>query len=124
MMLGCRKLHGYVAVLSLLAPSFPAATTTTTSLLLAFRIASLKAWSMLGPPRLMLITFALLLTPKFRAETSLVVVHSPTVLQARSAMSFAFQQTPVVPRPLFPTAPIVPDTCVPCPLRSTGSLVL
>src|SRR5262249_53238042 len=77
---------------------------------------------MLGPPRLMLITFALFLTPKFRAAISLALVHRPTVLQARSAMSFAFQQTPVVPRPLFPTAPIVPETCVPWPLRSRGSL--
>ena len=33
-----------------------------------------------------------------------------------------FQLTPVMPAPLFPSAPIVPATCVPWPLKSSGVL--
>ena len=37
-------------------------------------------------------------------------------------MSETFQFTPVTPSALFPLAPIVPATCVPCPKKSSGAL--
>ena len=42
----------------------------------------------------------------------------PPAPMTRSAISRVVQFTPVTPRPLFPTAPIVPATCVPCPCAS------
>ena len=40
-----------------------------------------------------------------------------------SAMIWAFQLTPAMPRPLLVAAETVPETCVPCPYRSIGSPV-
>ena len=34
---------------------------------------------------------------------------------------FTLQLIPVIPTELFPTAPIIPDTCVPCESKSYAS---
>src|SRR2546422_5971773 len=54
------------------------------------------------------------------ASTSVPV---PSALKAFDAMMLAVQFTPTTPRLLLPTAPIVPETCVPWPLSSGGSHV-
>ena len=41
------------------------------------------------------------------------VVPEPAALRNFSAMILTFQFTPTTPTPLFPVAPIVPETCVP-----------
>ena len=55
------------------------------------------------------------------------VLASPTVPLPFSSNAFndisdTFQHIPTVPIPLFPLAPIVPETWVPCWLSSNGSL--
>jgi len=46
----------------------------------------------------------------------------PDELRNLRGIIFAFQQTPVIPMLLFPTAAIVPAQCVPWPLSSIGLL--
>src|SRR5436309_13690058 len=47
-------------------------------------------------------------------------VPLPLASKTFEAMMLAVQFTPTTPRPLLPTAPIVPETCVPWPLSSAG----
>ncbi len=46
----------------------------------------------------------------------------PAALPARSGMIETLQFTPVTPSALLPRAPIVPATCEPCSLASSGTL--
>src|SRR6266516_4775751 len=54
------------------------------------------------------------------AFTASLVKPDPDALMNFSPMMRVVQLTPVTPTPLFPTAPIVPDVCVPWPLSSAG----
>src|SRR5438093_1329509 len=58
------------------------------------------------------------------ASIASAIVPVPAVLRAFDAMMLVVQFTPTTPRLLLPTAPIVPETCVPWPLSSRGSHVL
>ena len=49
------------------------------------------------------------------------VVPLPLASRNFTPMMLAVQLTPTTPTPLPPSAPIVPDTCVPWPLSSIGS---
>src|SRR5258708_24219161 len=57
------------------------------------------------------------------ASTALEVDPDPVESRNFSGMMRVVQFTPTTPRPLLPTAPIVPDVCVPWPWpgSSTGS---
>ncbi len=46
----------------------------------------------------------------------------PLASRTFKAISLTLQQTPATPLALFPTAPIVPAQCVPCPASSSGIL--
>src|SRR6266568_3274793 len=62
-------------------------------------------------------------TAQSMAETAPLVEPEPLALRNLSAISRVVGLTPITPRPLFPTAPIVPETCVPWRLSSIGSHV-
>ena len=55
---------------------------------------------------------------------ALAVVPPPPALKNLSPMMLAVQLTPTTPTPLLPSAPMVPETCVPWLLSSLGSQVL
>jgi hypothetical protein len=59
-----------------------------------------------------------------RAAIAALVVPLPLAPRNLSPISDTFQATPATPTPLFPTAPIVPATCVPWPWSSNGSASL
>src|SRR5436305_6096335 len=59
------------------------------------------------------------------STASIALIESPSVpvpLASRNfdAMMLAVQFTPTTPRPLPPSAPIVPDTCVPWPAAESS----
>ena len=56
-----------------------------------------------------------------RQSIASAVVPEPEALRNLHAMRRTVQLTPTTPRPLFPTAPIVPATWVPWWLSSMGS---
>ncbi len=117
------NVQGVVGWTSLLLPSLPAATTTTTFKRPAWKIASAIAVSPgpAGPPRLMLITVA-----PFDAANRMPFAMSeleplPSPSSTRTAMICACGATPATPIPLSAIAAAVPATCVPWRLKSSGS---
>src|SRR5216683_1919926 len=58
------------------------------------------------------------------ALIALLVDPIPVESRNFAPIMAAVQLTPTTPRLLLPTAPIVPDTCVPCWLSSNGLQVL
>ena len=84
-----------------------------------------------NPPPPQLLFVATIFSPlsfidftKSRQVTAASVVPPPKAFRNLQGMMRTDQFTPTTPTPLFPVAPIVPDTCVPCPLSSIGSQVL
>src|SRR5215467_2100723 len=89
-------------------------------------MASINACEKSPPPQLLLV--ATILTPSsFIVLTYSKQAMAPSVVPCPLAsknlqdISLTFQLTPTTPTLLFPTAPIVPPTCVPWPLSSIGS---
>ena len=74
------------------------------------------------PPRLALTMFAPLAQAYWNPAETLAFDPLPFPSSTRTGIRLTCQFTPATPIPLFPRAPIVPATCVPCPLKSRGSL--
>src|SRR5713226_2434377 len=120
--------------MSLLLLLFPAAAANSMSLSLARRISSRSACENPPPPQLLESTRTL--APAVSAKAALACTTNSTALIAPSVvpdppafrnlapMILAVQFTPATPMLLFPTAPMVPEQCVPWLLSSSGSQVL
>src|SRR5712691_9655246 len=99
------------------------------SLALALLISSSSAWEKPPPPQLFestrtLTPAILALTAKSMALIASAVVPLPAEFRNFSPMMRVVQFTPTTPTPLFPTAPMVPETCEPWLLSSRGLHVL
>ena len=118
--------HGYELWSSSLssrsAPSFPAAKTKSVFAHAADLIALAMALFGDGPPKLPLTMSAPFAQAYVIAWMMSASVRPPLASAARSGMIETSQLTPVTPIALLPCAPIVPATCVPWPLKSSGVL--
>src|SRR5713226_3732254 len=120
--------------MSLLLLLFPAAAANSMSLSLARRISSRSACENPPPPQLLESTRTL--APAVSAKAALActtnsmaliapsVVPDPPAFRNLAPMILAVQFTPATPMLLFPTAPMVPEQCVPWLLSSSGLQVL
>src|SRR3954451_14205012 len=117
-MLPSVKEAGYCGCDSRLSPSLPAATTSSTPLDFAGRTSSCSAVDFFGEPNEQLMTFAFMCTAYSRPATASEVEPFPRAFMNRTGISFADQQTPETPVPLFDLAPTVPATWVPWPSSS------
>src|SRR5919198_6501725 len=113
---------GYVGVVSLFVPSFPAAATNKELSWSATLIASASACEYEPPAHELFITSAPFCAAYSTALTASAVVPEPCALRNLTGMIRTFQFTPATPTPLLPAAPIVPATCVPWPWSSIGLL--
>ena len=108
---------------------FPAAATNSMSALLARLIALKRACEFPAPPQLADSTLTLADAPKIAftwmaksiALTASDVLPVPLESRNLSPMILVVQFTPATPAALLPTAPMVPDTWVPCAASSIGS---
>src|SRR5262249_23351371 len=129
MMFGASYPAGYLTVTSLFDPLLPADATKSMLFALALLISSSSPCE--KPPMLQLADSTRTLAPvaapawitNWIASMASATVPTPVASRNFAAIIVAVQLTPATPLPLFPTAPIVPATCVPWPLSSYGSHV-
>ena len=105
-------------------PSLPAAATTTTPLSRAYFTALAIVPMAMGPPRLMLMTFAPWSAAQ-RIDCAMAATEpEPFAESTLSGMIATSGATPATPSLLFVDCAIVPATCVPCPWSSSALALL
>ena len=115
-------------MVSRLALLLPAATTNSMPAVLASSMAFSSACEKPVPPQLFdstrrldaLPSTAFACTANSIARIPLATVPEPVESRNRSPIMLVVQLTPLTPAPLLPTAPMVPETCVPWSFWSIG----
>src|SRR5271165_1223460 len=110
--------------MSLSSALFPAAQTKMMPAFPADCMASISACEKLWLPKLALSTPAPWAMAYSMQGSSAVVDPAPVPSMNSSSISCTDQATPQTPRLLLPTAPTIPDTCVPWPAVSVGGPVI
>ena len=106
--------------MSLFSALLPAAHTKMMPALPAAWIASISAWEAPWLPKLALSALTLWAIAYSMQGSSAEVDPEPVASMNLSSISCTVHATPVTPRLLLPTAPTIPDTCVPWPTSSVG----